>query len=376
MGAEKITPYYLILCEKFEKNCLEVEKSFKEMWGDKFLCGYSIKTNRYPALIMLAKSRGWLAEVVSNDEYRYANALGFGEGKMICNGPVKGEMLLSALRQSQYLNLDNLHEVERICYLVEHEAINRTDLHIGIRINFNLEEQCPGETMAEDMVSRFGISYENGDVERAINILGEHHIAVAGIHMHTSTKSRSLKVFHALSVMACRIIEEYKLTLDYVDIGGGFFGGQILNGKPCMKEYAKIISEELRKKLDPRKVTLIVEPGASVIATAVDYVAQVQNIRDVRGERVITLDGTSLHINPFMTKRKPVYEIDNIGENKIGVQRICGCTCMEKDYFDVLYNEQELLPDNKLCFHNVGAYTMCLNNHFIVEPPKVYLVRN
>lgn len=373
---EKKTPYYLIHCEQFNRNCLELETSFKEIWGNKFLCGYSIKTNHCPELIKLAKARGWLAEVVSNDEFIYANSLGFGEGKMICNGPVKGEMLQKALRQNQFLNLDNLQEVEEICHLYTQDGINKKELRIGIRINFNLEELCPGETIAGNKVMRFGISYENGDVERAINILQKYHIPISGIHMHTSTKSRSLEVFRTLSIMVCRIVEEFKLNLDYVDIGGGFFGGRTLPQKPYMREYAKTISEELRKKLNPERVTLIVEPGASVVASAVDYITQIQNIRDIRGVRIVTLDGTSLHINPFMIQRKAIYDIENVGENEIREQYICGCTCMERDYFDMLYNEKELLPGNKLYFHNVGAYTMCFNSYFIIEPPKVYLSPN
>ena len=89
---DRKTPYYLIKCKQFEKNCLDVETSFGRNWGDNFLCGYSVKTNHHPYLIKLAQNRGWLAEVVSNKEFDYAYSLNFGKGQIICNGPVKGEI--------------------------------------------------------------------------------------------------------------------------------------------------------------------------------------------------------------------------------------------------------------------------------------------
>lgn len=372
---DRKTPYYLIKCKQFEKNCLDVETSFGRNWGDNFLCGYSVKTNHHPYLIKLAQNRGWLAEVVSNKEFDYAYSLNFGKGQIICNGPVKGEMLQKAIRDKQILNLDHLQEVLEVIRIYKQGKLPVEDTRIGLRINFDLEKKCQGETIAGNKVARFGICYENGDVKKAIDILKECQIPIRGIHMHTSTKSRSLKVFQILSKMVCKLVEEFDLKLDYVDIGGGFFGGKIEAGKPLMNEYAEVIVTELRKKIDPNQVTLIVEPGASVIATSVEYITRVQNIRDVRGEKVITLDGTSLHINPFMVQRKPEYTIENLGRNRIQIQHICGCTCMEQDRFDILYNEKELLLNSRVCFNNAGAYTMAFNSSFIINPPKVYLVR-
>ena len=213
------TPYYLIKCKQFEKNCLDIERSFKRNWGDNFLCGYSVKTNHHPYLIKLAQSRGWLAEVVSNEEFDYAHSLNFGNNQIICNGPVKGEMLQKAIREEQILNLDHLQEVFEVKYLYEQGKVSVEGIRIGLRINFDLERICRGETMAGDKIARFGICYENGDVKKAISLLKECHIPIVGIHMHTSTKSRSLKVFQVLSKMVCKIVEEFDLKLSFVDIG-------------------------------------------------------------------------------------------------------------------------------------------------------------
>lgn len=370
---KKATPYYLIHRKKYNENCIAVEEAFKETWGDNVLFGYSIKTNHHPLLMEMAKKRGWLAEAVSYDEMLQAGECGFGKSQMICNGPVKGEMIKEAIKQRQILNLDHIQEVREVCQYVKQEKIPAEELKIGLRVNFDLEKVCPGETTAGDQVNRFGICYENGEVKRAVTLLKENSINVAGLHMHSSTETRSLHVFSELAKMVTHLIEEYQLDLQYVDMGGGFFGGKVLKGKPLMSEYAQVITEELKKRLDPRNVALVIEPGASVLATAVDYVSGVANIREIRGERIVTLDGTLLHINPFMVKRKPPYDVIKAGTRKVQLQHICGCTCMEMDRFCSIRNEKELTPESQLVFHDAGAYTMAFNSNFIVKVPPVYV---
>ena len=281
-------------------------------------------------------------------------------------------------------------------YLAEHP---KRETEVGLRVNFDLEALCPGETTAGEAVSRFGICYENGEFKKAVLMLKEAGISVHGIHLHTSTKSRSAKVFNMLARKAVELAKEYELGLQYIDMGGGFFGGQKVAGKPSMEEYAACICGELRKGFAPEKTRLILEPGASVIATAMEYMTRVINTRDIRGERVVTLDGTLLHINPFMSHRVPPYRLvqqeqktalvsgteclqegnfakqqNSAAEKKTPEQQlICGCTCMENDRFLTVEGEVALKPGDVFLFQNAGAYTEAFNSEFILALPKVYV---
>ena len=63
--------------------------------------------------------------------------------------------------------------------------------NIGIRVNFDLERYCPGETTNGTEGSRFGFNYENKSLENAINkIKLLKNIKLNGIHMHVSTKTK------------------------------------------------------------------------------------------------------------------------------------------------------------------------------------------
>lgn len=363
------TPCYIIKKDKFTQNCDEIENNFRNHYGENIAIGYSVKTNNCNEILQLVKERNWYAEVVSCEEYNFAKRIGFEDKKIICNGPVKGRILESIISQRDAIvNLDNMQEIYKVCKLA------RGQRNIGIRVNFDFERKCPGQKeISNREFSRFGFNYENGEVGRAIEVLQSNGIDVEGLHMHTSTKTRSLQVYETLVHMAIEIIQKYHLKIRYIDIGGGFFGGQVISGKPRMSQYAETITRELRKEIDLKETILILEPGASVVATAVGYMTTVDNIRDVTNKRIVTVDGTLLHINPFMVDRESIMEIYSSGEAKVEQQIICGATCMEKDILGRINGKEELRPGDKILFKNAGAYTTSFNSNFIIKKPKIYV---
>lgn len=367
------TPCYVISKSRFLDNLNCVKSNFQKCWSENLLLGYSIKTNHDPIFLKIALEQNMVAEAVSGEEYKFAVNRGFCEKNIIFNGPQKTkEDLRYALENGSIVNVDNLSELEEIRSFLS--ALDISKIKVGLRVNFNLEEYCKGETTAGKDVSRFGICLENGDFEIAVKTLKSLKIKVSGLHLHYSTKTRSVKVFEALALKACEIVERYELERDieFIDIGGGFFGGQVVLGKPTMKEYSENICNVLKNTFDPQKVCLILEPGASILATTTSYYTQVINVRNIRDVSVVTVDGSILHINPLMIPRKPVAQVFSSGNKKISEQIICGATCMENDRFLSFENKREIVMNDYIKIDNVGAYTMGFNSCFINTPPYVY----
>jgi len=368
------TPCYIINEEDYKANIEEFEREFRNRWSGEVLFGYSVKTNHFPYLMEIAKQYGWYAETVSVTEYLHARSLGFTADKMILNGPQKKDLLITAIVDGGIANLDNMQEVKCVCQ--ELPAENRKTAKVGLRINFDLEKACPGETTCGVETTRFGICYENGDVERAIRELQSAGITISGLHMHASTSSRSIGIYEALANMAGEVAEKYQLELEFVDIGGGFFGGKFFAGKPSVEEYAETITQNLKKYFEPDKVTLILEPGAGVLATAADYLTSVLHIKEIRGKKVVTLDGTCLHINHFMKKQQTPCTLFDAGEETEVEQVLGGNTCMEMDRFYLRDKKNEILEETKILFHCTGAYTMTHNGCFINTLPCVYVKKS
>lgn len=358
------TPYYLLDIDKLEKNFNNLEQAFKKEWNN-LIIGYSFKTNSLPWLITFLKKIGCYAEVVSKQEYELAKKLGYTADNIIYNGPVKSkETFKEAVNNNAIINIDSSQEVQ---WLREIE-INR-EIKIGIRVNFDLEKVCPGETPNGKLGSRFGINYENGELEEVINILKQmKNIKINGLHLHNSSKTRSLNIYKAISKKALEIVSKYDLELDYLDIGGGFFGD---GSYEKYQNYAKNIAEELRKHFKEEDLTLIIEPGACLVATVIDFITEIISIKNVKDSRILTLNGGSINVNPLMREKKYSIKIETKENKKIKKQILVGQTCMENDILQELFNENELNVKDKIVFENVGSYTMTLSPLFIEYFPKV-----
>lgn len=371
-----LTPCYCIDKDKLKNNYLEMETAFKKLWKGRLKFGYSIKTNHFPYFLEYAHSAGFYAEAVSVKEYDLALNCGFAPEEIIFNGPIKTNRLLEAVGGYSLVNLDCLGEVDEIIGNIA--AFHNKKIRIGLRINFDLESRCRGETTAGTEVSRFGICIENGDFQKAVEKLRDAGLKVAGLHLHYSTVSRSAGIFEELTGMAVALIDKYNLMedLQYIDVGGGFFGGRIVSGMPTMEAYAQSIICTLQKIPGIQKIDLILEPGAAVIATAVEYICKVISTKKVRDVRIVTLDGSLMDVNPFMRDREVFYSLQTSRTVACETQIICGSTCMENDRFFKLLNHGEMRMDDIVSIQNAGAYTMCYNNQFIHFPPAVYAVEN
>lgn len=369
------TPRYVVHFCQFRKNCTEVMTGFNAAWGGANVeYGYSVKTNRDPKLILYAnRNLGWKIEVVSPDEYNYVKDIGINDEDIILNGPCKIQLFQQLSDLPGIVNLDNYNEVnEFVRCFPKYKGL------VGLRVNFDLESRCPGETTAGEEVSRFGIDADSSEFMECINLLAKAQIVNIGLHLHTSTKTRSLNVFTEIAHKAIELKKETNYAFRFIDIGGGFFGGQIVEGKPTMNKYAATICNILKTEYSPISTKLILEPGASVLATCVTYETTILNKRSIRGVSIFTVDGSLLHINPFMTKRTQPFEIlgANLAERpKKNKQIVGGATCMENDRLANLVDYTELREGDLLSFKFAGAYTMGFNSHFILNPPQVFYLK-
>lgn len=361
--------------EKFDKNTESIQESFRGSWGSNIRLGYSIKTNHLSLLLSHSKRHGFYAEAVSNEEYEYAASHGYDLKNIIFNGPQKEYGILKkAIQGGSLVNLDNFQDVE----MVEQIGLELgyENISVGLRFNFDLESECMGETGLAGGTSRFGICVENGDLEKAILKLRDKGCTVSGLHVHYTTSTRSVEVYRAISKKAAEVIERYglKSELKYVDLGGGFWGGRELSGKPSMEEYSAVIAETLRECISPEAVQLILEPGSSLLSTVVFYLTKVMNTRDINGQRFVTVDGSLLDVNPLMCERELDFSIySSESRNVLSKQIICGGTCLESDRMIHLKEHGELCAGDLVKIHNTGAYTISFNDCFINSPPYVYL---
>ena len=368
------TPFFRIKEKDLLYDISLLKTSLSENWGN-YIIGYSVKTNSLPWLLTFLKREGFYAEVVSKTEYELVTELGFSKNHIIYNGPIKDKKTFeNVLLAGGYVNLDSNYELDWI----ENLSVLYPDRHfkIGLRVNCDIASLCPGEQLVEEEGGRFGYCYENGVLKEAIDRIGKlPNVFTAGLHLHSSTQSRTVNVFGALAKMAVRIAKEYNLALDYVDMGGGYFGGR--DDKPDYRDYFKEICRELSVFFKPEKTVLIAEPGVSLISRATTFETSVIDVKDIRGRKFVVTDGSRTNLNPLVTRHvyphHMEYASDKSLREKEASQWICGATCMEYDRLFEITDDAALVPGDKIIYDTAGGYTMCLNPLFINYFPAVYV---
>ncbi len=361
------TPYFLIKTAEIDKLIDEAFSVLHSKWPQGII-GYSFKTNNLPWIITHMKKKKIWAEVVSSDEYLLAKALGFEIEHIIFNGPVKGKKeFIEAVENGAKVNIDSKRELS---WLLECDSEKIKNASVGLRVNFCIEDYCEGESQCGKEDGRFGFSYECGELYEAISFLKKNDIVLSGFHMHCSSKTRSVNVYKAIAEMVVNIVREYSLELEYVDIGGGFFGG--VPGKPSFESYFSEVYEIFKKEPLLSKTNLIIEPGISLIGSGIDYITTVVDEKVTKNNRFVLLDGSRIHIDPFKRKTRYDYSFKRRQETfEKQSQILCGFTCMEDDRFFEI-DDTKLSVGDQVVFERVGAYTMGLIPQFIEFYPAVY----
>lgn len=331
--------------------------------------GYSVKTNSLPYAMRMAAKLGCMAEVVSHDEYELARLCGFNPVRIIYNGPMKSkETFLEAINGGAVVNLETKREFEWL-----KELPSDGKFSIGIRLNINISQVSSEDADGGDDNSRFGFSDDGAEFADAIQYINSlTNVSLTGLHIHRTTHSRAPSFYERSIEYAASVIHKYGLSLDYLDVGGGYFG--IFPNKPTFSDYAEAFHTPL-KRHGLENLRIIVEPGNALTASSFAFLSEVIDVKQVDTRtRFATTDGSRNDIDPFFHKSDYIKEILPTSYDRPiePLQIVSGCTCLEYDRMFTLVDKPCLEVGDRILYHNVGAYTMTLSPQFIRLWPRVY----
>lgn len=364
---ELITPCYILDNRELSKSITGFQNALRSRFSSSFV-GYSVKTNSLPYCLRLARELGCYAEVVSTDEYELALKCGFRKDRIIYNGPMKShDTFIDAITSGAIVNIETHREIDWLKDL-PHDDIYK----VGLRLNVNITRVSPEDANGLNDNSRFGFSDETDDFRDAVEQISKlSNIKFCGLHIHRTAHSRSIYFYRNSIRFACKTIDKYHLNLDYLDIGGGYFG--VFPNKPTYQQYVEsfksILSEYALDNLE-----VIVEPGNALVASCFSFLTEVIDVKHVEKELwFVTTDGSRNDIDPFFRKTDYIRELFTDAEGEIvDKQIITGCTCLETDRLFTLTQSPLLKEGDRILYRNVGAYTMCLTPMFIRYLPVVY----
>lgn len=339
---------------------------------------WSYKTNYQKAICSIMHQEGSWAEVVSEDEYEMATALGIDGKNIIFNGPHKPDSSLrTAVKGGAIINIDSLDEVYSLEKIA---AASGEQIEIGMRINMDT-----GMYPAWD---RFGLNLENGQAyEAAKRIMLGGKLKLAGLHSHIGTFILEPKFYQQGAVSLCafasRLREELGVNLKYLDIGGGFASKNSLKSTylsttfmaPSFDAYAEAICSVLLGAFPHDNLpTLFLETGRALVDEAGYLLTTVGATKRLpSGIRAIVLDaGVNLMVTSFWydLEMLPVQEKSSFMEDHV----VYGPLCMQIDVLRDIVKLPLLSKGDNLVVRPFGAYNTTQWMQFINMRPPVLLI--
>lgn len=340
---------------------------------------WSYKTNYLDGICKVFHREGAWAEVVSGFEYEKALHLGIAPEQIHFNGPYKTEDILEmALVKGSHVHIDNFDELAMCEQLA---ARNRVKPKVALRLNLSVDSIPEW--------SRFGFSLEAGQARDAVaRLLHGDRLQLAGLHCHLGTFIQDPEAYRQqvekVTAFANELRERFRITLSYLDFGGGFASrntlkGQYLPGEqvtPAFSKYAEAVARgmETLRYAEADKPTIVLETGRALVDEAGTLITTVvANKRLPDGCRALVLDaGVNVLFTSFWYKHDviPCQKFQHEFEPTV----MYGPLCMNIDVVREAVQFPPMYVGDRIAVRPVGAYNCTQWMQFITYRPAVVMI--
>jgi diaminopimelate decarboxylase len=343
------------------------------------IIAWSYKTCYLDAVCQTFHREGSWAECVSGMEVHKALGNGVPMNKVVFNGPHKDEATLeAALKGGAMVNLDHFDEIVRC-----ERIADRLDLRPSVGLRLNLQS---GQTPRWD---RFGFHLESGQAWDAVRrIVGGGKLDLVGLHTHIGTYIQDPNAYKeaaaGVAAFANRLRTELGISVEYIDMGGGFASKATLKGAylpgaqttPSFGQYIEAIADGLStlEVAADEMPAIVFETGRALVDDAGTMIATVvANKRLADGRRAIVLDaGVNVLFTSYWYNLEivPAEGFSGLPEPTV----VLGPLCMN---IDVVCDAVVLPPlevGARVLIKTVGAYNVTQSMSFIHLQPAVSMI--
>jgi diaminopimelate decarboxylase len=340
---------------------------------------WSYKTCYLDAVCRVFHREGAMAEAVSGMEVEKARRNGVESRRIVFNGPHKTRAdLRDAFESGVRVNIDHYEELA-LAEAVAAELGLRPA--VGLRLNTQV-----GSVPRWD---RFGFNLEGGQAWDAVRrLVAGGRLRLTGLHCHLGTFILDTDAYRQaaarLAGFANRLRDDLDITIDTLDLGGGFASRARLKSQvlaaaqitPALGQYAEAITDGLAAlTCAPADLPLLLlETGRALVDEAGTLVATViANKRLADGRRAVVLDaGVNVLFTSFWYRHDvvPCAEVPGTPEPTV----LFGPLCMNIDVVRDHIMMPPLRPGSRVLIRPVGAYNVTQSMQFIHLRPAVCMI--
>ncbi|MGU7367998.1 diaminopimelate decarboxylase [Bacillus cereus] len=327
---------------------------------------YSLKANPNPSIVNFIYSLGANLEICSLKELEIVEKINASPERVLYLGPGKTEIEIRRVLEYgvKYFIVESLQEMQKINEIGEEKG---REIKVGVRLNPSVSAKGSKLTMG-GKPRQFGIDEEQLSEIFALET-SLRNIKIVGIHVYNGTRILSSDVFientsHVLK-LAKKVIEEYRVDLEFIDIGGGM-------GIPYFPNENTLDLEDVSKKLSElistfyeavgAKISIFLESGRYVVGESGVYVTEVLYKKISKNSEFLTVDGGTHHhmaaggMGNALKKNFPIKVLNKFDEKPEVEYYISGPLCTPND----LIAKKIKLPQTKtgdlIGILNAGAY--------------------
>lgn len=355
------TPLHVVDAATIRDTAGRYLAAFGEHGGDVLVC-FASKAFPSAPIGSLIAVEGLGADVASEGELAIALKAGFEPRGIVAHGNAKSYSYLRACAEAGVgtIVVDGPDDVTKLRRLGVRQDVL-------IRLNPGLSADTHPAMATAGAESKFGVPRTMwGEVVAAVQ--AAPGLTLLGAHVHIGSQLLDLEVFDQ-AVDALADLPRFPVY----DLGGGLGVRYADESPPSIEAYATRLLAAVRRRLGS-DVSLIVEPGRSLVARAGVSLYTVQTVK--RAHRTFVAVDGGMGDNLEVALYGAVFSPRTIGRTEpAGVVRLVGQHC---ETGDVLASDAVMaLPEagDLVAVPTTGAYTYSLANNYNAAPrPAVVIV--
>ena len=362
LAKEHGTPLFIIDHAQLRSNLAEFKR-----WLPNVQPYFAVKANAHPEIVKTLYKAGASFDVASFPEFLNVHEnikdlpdkarQDFIWDKIIYANPIKAIETLRELDPYKPLvTYDNYEEIRKVKKYAPHAGMV-------------LRLKVPNTGAMVELSSKFGAN--PGDAVNLIEATEKAGLTVEGLSFHVGSQTTNFQNYVQALNMAADIFKEARMRgykkMKQLDIGGGFPAPYDDNVKP-LRELAKILKTEI-KRLFPKDVAVLAEPGRFLVATACTLVASVIGKADRDGKRCYYINDGVYHTYSGIIFDHCKYPVKAFKRGPTQICAVFGPTCDAHHTISLTEELPELNLGDLVYSENIGAYSHASSTHFNGFPP-------
>jgi diaminopimelate decarboxylase len=362
------TPAYVYAERDMRARAREYVEAFRSR-TEHFEVIYASKAFPATATYKLFAEEGLSCDCASGGELHLALKGGFAPERIYLHGNNKteNELRYAVAQGVGTIVVDSFDEIERL------ERIAPEGQKVMLRVTPGIKPTTHSYIQTGQVDSKFGFSLD--DIPRAIHAM--KRLWLCGLHAHIGSQIFELEVYEKLAEVLSRVGDYPKLNL-----GGGLGIAYTRDEEPpSVDDYVQALLTNV-----PDNVTVLCEPGRSLVGNAGVTIYTVGTVKEVPGIRTyVAVDGGMVdNLRPMLYGAKyeadiadrPLRGVPHGGHPEQGenVYTVAGMHCESGDILvrDVPLDDPKV--GDVLVIPATGAYghSMANNYNAIPRPPVIF----